>query len=163
MAAMSTVAATLNSGATVLLEDYFKKFRPDKVNAKNNIRFLRTMTVALTIFSIGVAVAVMNVESALTVWWSMQSVLSGGMLGLFLLGVFTKRTTSSQAAIATILGLLTVVYITFGQQIIPLPAFIHLNLAIVLGTITIFFTGFILSTVLPKRKKEAAALAEAVE
>lgn len=162
-AAMSTVAATLNSGATVLLEDYFKKFRPDKANAKNNIRFLRTMTVALTIFSIGVAVAVMNVESALTVWWSMQSVLSGGMLGLFLLGVFTKRTTSSQAAIATVLGLLTVVYITFGQEIIPLPSFIHLNLAIVLGTITIFFTGFILSTVLPKRGKGAAIVAEAAE
>lgn len=153
-AAMSTVAATLNSGATVLLEDYFKKFFPHKSNAKSNIRFLRTMTVALTIFSIGVAVAVMNVTSALTVWWALQSVLSGGMLGLFLLGIFTKRTTSGQAAIATILGLITVIYITFGQDIIPLPSFIHLNLAIVLGTITIFFTGFILSSTLPKERRK---------
>lgn len=153
-AAMSTIAATLNSGATVLFEDYFKKFAPNKVNAKNNIRFLRTMTVALTIFSIGVAVAVMNVESALTVWWAMQSVLSGGMLGLFLLGVFTKRTTSSQAAIATILGLLTVAYISFGQKIWPLPSFIHMNLAIVLGTITIFFSGFVLATILPSSNKK---------
>lgn len=152
-AAMSTVAATLNSGATVLLEDYFKKFYPDKSNAKSNIRVLRVCTVALTVFSIGVAVAVMNVKSALTVWWSMQSVLSGGMLGLFLLGIFTKRTTSGQAAIATVLGLFTVIYITFGQEIIPLPSFIHLNLAIVLGTITIFFSGFIFSTVMPKYKK----------
>lgn len=152
-AAMSTIAATLNSGSTVLLEDYFKKFFPERATGSANIKFLRTMTVALTIFSIGVAVAVMNVKSALTVWWSMQSVLSGGMLGLFLLGVFTKRTTSGQAAIATVLGLVTVVYITFGQKILPLPSFIHLNLAIVLGTLTIFFTGFVLSSVLPAKKR----------
>ncbi len=152
-AAMSTIAATLNSGSTVLLEDYFKKFFPGKATEGNNIRFLRVMTVALTIFSIGVAVAVMNVKSALTVWWSMQSVLSGGMLGLFLLGMFTKRTTSGQAAIATVLGLVTVIYVTFGQKLFPLPQFIHLNLAIVLGTLTIFFTGFILSSVLPGRKR----------
>ncbi len=150
---MSTIAATLNSGSTVLLEDYFKKFFPGKATEGNNIRFLRVMTVALTIFSIGVAVAVMNVKSALTVWWSMQSVLSGGMLGLFLLGMFTKRTTSGQAAIATVLGLVTVIYVTFGQKLFPLPQFIHLNLAIVLGTLTIFFTGFILSSVLPGRKR----------
>lgn len=156
-AAMSTVAATLNSGATVLLEDYFKKFYPHKSNAKSNIRVLRIATAALTVFSIGVAVAVMNVKSALTLWWSMQSVLSGGMLGLFLLGIFTKRTTSGQAAIATILGLVTVIYITFGQDIIPLPSFIHLNLAIVLGTITIFFVGFILSSVLPKYRNKITA------
>jgi len=152
-AAMSTIAATLNSGSTVLLEDYFKKFFPQKATEKANIKFLRTMTVALTLFSIGVAVAVMNVKSALTVWWSMQSVLSGGMLGLFLLGVFTKRTTSRQAAIATVLGLVTVIYITFGQKILPLPSFIHLNLAIVLGTLTIFFTGFVLSSAIPAKKK----------
>lgn len=152
-AAMSTIAATLNSGSTVLLEDYFKKFFPGKATEGNNIRFLRVMTVVLTIFSIGVAVAVMNVKSALTVWWSMQSVLSGGMLGLFLLGMFTKRTTSGQAAIATVLGLVTVIYVTFGQKLFPLPQFIHLNLAIVLGTLTIFFAGFILSSVLPGRKR----------
>ena len=97
--------------------------------------------------------AVMNVKSALTVWWAMQSVLSGGMLGLFMLGVFVKKTRPAQAAIATVLGLLTVVYISFGQRILPLPSFIHLNLAIVLGTITILLTGFILSCAFPQNKE----------
>ena len=111
------------------------------------------MTVALTILAITVAFAVMNVKSALTVWWAMQSVLSGGMLGLFMLGVFVKKTRPAQAAIATVLGLLTVVYISFGQRILPLPSFIHLNLAIVLGTITILLTGFILSCAFPQNKE----------
>ena len=76
----------------------------------------------------------------------MQSVLSGGMLGLFLLGAYSKRTTSTQAIIATVLGLLVVVYITFGQKILPLPGWIHLNLSIALGTLTLFFVGWLLAT-----------------
>ena len=147
-AAMSTIAATLNSGSTVLLEDYFKRFFPSKAEkGGRNMRFLRSMTVLLTVSSICVAVAVMNVRSALTVWWSMQSVLSGGMLGLFLLGAYSRRTTSAQAVIATVMGILVVIYITFGQKIIPLPGFIHLNLSIVLGTITLFFTGWLLAKI----------------
>lgn len=153
-AAMSTVAATLNSGSTVLLEDYYKRFFPKKAANGSNIRFLRATTVFLTVFAICVAVTVMNVKSALTAWWGMQSVLSGGMLGLFLLGAYSKRTTSTQAVIATILGLVAVIYITFGQKILPLPGFIHLNLSIVLGTLTIFFVGWILSTL--KKQPEAA-------
>ena len=145
-AAMSTVAATLNSGSTVLLEDYFKRFFPGKASEGRNIRFLRSMTVLLTVASICVAVAVMNVKSALPAWWGMQSVLSGGMLGLFLLGAYSRRTTSTQAIIATVLGLLVVVYITFGQKILPLPGWIHLNLSIALGTLTLFFVGWLLAT-----------------
>ena len=152
-AAMSTVAATLNSGSTVLLEDYYKRFFPAKAGASGrNIRFLRSMTVLLTVASICVAVAVMNVKSALTAWWGMQSVLSGGMLGLFLLGAYSKRTTSTQALIATLLGLLVVVYITFGQKICPLPGWIHLNLSIALGTLTLFLVGWLLATCKKKSK-----------
>ena len=151
-AAMSTVAATLNSGSTVLLEDYYKRFFPGKADAGRNIRFLRAMTVLLTVASICVAVAVMNVSSALTVWWGMQSVLSGGMLGLFLLGAYSKRTTSTQAAVATVLGVLVVVFITFGQSLLHLSPLLHVNLSIALGTLTLFLTGWLLATCKKKSK-----------
>ena len=151
-AAMSTVAATLNSGSTVLLEDYYKRFFPGKADAGRNIRFLRAMTVLLTVASVCVAVAVMNVSSALTVWWGMQSVLSGGMLGLFLLGAYSKRTTSTQAAVATVLGVLVVVFITFGQSLLHLSPLLHVNLSIALGTLTLFLTGWLLATCKKKSK-----------
>ena len=151
-AAMSTVAATLNSGSTVLLEDYYKRFFPGKADAGRNIRFLRAMTVLLTVASVCVAVALMNVSSALTVWWGMQSVLSGGMLGLFLLGAYSKRTTSTQAAVATVLGVLVVVFITFGQSLLHLSPLLHVNLSIALGTLTLFLTGWLLATCKKKSK-----------
>ena len=142
-AAMSTIATTLNSGSTVILEDYFKRFVSRKSDERRNLLFLRGANVAITAVSIAVAYAVMNATSILTVWWSMQSLLSGGLLGLFLLGFFAQRTTSVQAAIATALGTLALVWVTFGPKLFPsCPFALHANLALVVGTVVIFFVGY---------------------
>ena len=143
-AAMSTIAATLNSGATVLLEDYYKRFAAHRAIPANNLRFLRVSTVVLAIASIAIGLAVMNVQSALTAFWAMQSVLSGGMLGLFLLGAFSKHTRATHALIATLCGFITLAWVTFGQQVLPLPWLFHVNLAIVFGTLSIVVIGFVL-------------------
>ncbi len=145
-AAMSTVSSTLNSGATVLLEDYRKRFARDGVSACGQIRFLRLATIGLGLFSVGVALCAMNVTSVLTTWWGLQSVLSGGMLGLFLLGAFARRTRPVQAAIATSVGLWAVAWVVFGEKVFGLPQILHVNLAIVVGTLTLVLTGFALLT-----------------
>jgi SSS family solute:Na+ symporter len=143
-AAVSTISTTLNSGATILLEDFYKRFKPARAaDDKACLRFLRWANVGLAAFSIAVAFAVMDVKSALTAWWAMQSVLSGGMLGLFLLGYFCKKATSGQAMFATLVGILVVGLITFGQG---KPPILHTNLAIVLGTISIFAFGWLASS-----------------
>lgn len=144
-AAMSTVSSTLNSGATVLLEDYRKRFAKSEILPVSQIRFLRGSTVVLGCFSISVALVVMNVTSVLTTWWALQSVLSGGMLGLFLLGTFVRRTGKAQAAVATVLGIVVVVWIVIGQSLTFGRSLVHVNLAIVLGTVAIVFAGGLLS------------------
>ena len=144
-AAMSTVSSTLNSGATVLLEDYRKRFAKSEILPVSQIRFLRGSTVVLGCFSISVALVVMNVTSVLTTWWALQSVLSGGMLGLFLLGTFVRRTGKAQAAVSTVLGIVVVVWIVMGQSLTFGRSLVHVNLAIVLGTVAIVFAGGLLS------------------
>ena len=140
-AAMSTISGTLNSGATVLLEDYRKRFAKSAPTERSNVRFLRLSTAGLGVFSICVAFAVVNVQSVLTTWWALQSVLSGGMLGLFLLGFFAKQATSRSAAVATVLGVLTVVWIVFAPRIPGVPHLLHVNLSLVLGTVVIVCGG----------------------
>lgn len=144
-AAMSTISGTLNSGATVFLEDYRKRFAKSAPSERSSVRFLRLATVGLGVFAICVAFAVVNVQSVLTTWWGLQSVLSGGMLGLFLLGFFAKRTTSAHAAVATVLGILTVLWITFVPKFLDIPVLLHVNLAIVLGTLVLVVSGACLS------------------
>ena len=146
-AAMSTVAATLNSGSTVLLEDYWKRFFPTRATERSNLVFLRTMTVALAVVSVGIALAVIWSTTDMTIlsaWWVIQGVFSGGMLGLFLLSIVSKRTRGGAAAIATALAILTVVYIVFGQKFLPLPFVLHANLSLVLGTMVLVGGGFVI-------------------
>ena len=148
-AAMSTVAATLNSGSTVLLEDYWKRFCPARATARGNLVFLRAMTVLLAAVSIGIALAVVWIwgkdnGTVLGMWYVLQGVLSGGMLGLFLIGAFAKRTRAVHAAVATGCGFLALAWVTFGQQVLPLPWPLHKNLSIVFATLAIVLVGFLL-------------------
>ena len=146
-AAMSTVATTLNSGSTVLLEDYYKRFCSKGDSPARHLVFLRLANVAITVVSIAVAMAVMKATSVLTAWWAMQGILSGGLLGLFLLAFFARRTTSVQAATATALGTVTLIWVAFGQRLLPLPKPLHVNLGIVLATVVIFFSGYLMGHV----------------
>ena len=134
-AAMSTVSATLNSGATVIMEDWYKRYFNRSAGERSCVVVLRSSTVFLGVASMAVAFAVIGVESALSTWWMLQSVLSGGMLGLFLLGVVSRRVRPSQAVVATLLGVLVVAWIVFGQKTL------HPNLAIVIGTCVLFASG----------------------
>ena len=140
-AAMSTVSSTLNSGATVVMEDWFRRhFRPD-ASERACVLTLRAATLFLGFASIAIAFAVIGVESALSTWWMLQSVLSGGMLGLFLLGCVSKRVSKGQAVVATVLGVITVAWIVFGQKAL------HPNLAIVFGTVFLLVSGLILKSI----------------
>ncbi len=134
-AAMSTVSSTLNSGATVIMEDWYRRYIRRDAPDRSCVAVLRAATVTLGIASVAVAFAVIGVESALSTWWMLQSVLSGGMLGLFLLGCASKRTTSPQAVIATLVGVATVAWVVFFQKTF------HPNMSIVLGTIALLVSG----------------------
>lgn len=134
-AAMSTVSSTLNSGATVIMEDWYRRYIHRDAPERSCVLVLRSSTVFLGVASVAVAFAVIGVESALSTWWMLQSVLSGGMLGLFLLGCASNRVGSAQAVAATGLGVAVVAWVVFFQKTF------HPNMSIVLGTIVLFASG----------------------
>jgi len=144
-AGMSTVSTSLNSGATIVLEDYFKRFVDPGVRGLRALRVLQAATVGLAVLGVGCALAMMRVKSALDAWWAMQSIFSGGMLGLFLLGYFCRRARNAEAAVGVVLGVLVIAWVCVWQKTWPLPLTIHQNLSIVLGTTVIFLTGFLLA------------------
>jgi SSS family solute:Na+ symporter len=86
-------------------------------------------------------------------WYMLQGVLSGGMLGLFLIGAFSKRTRPWHAAVATASGFLLLVWVVFGQKILPLPWPLHVNLSIVFATLAIVTVGFSLGTLCGRSAK----------
>jgi solute:Na+ symporter, SSS family len=87
---MSTVSTSINSSATVILTDYIRRFGGGNVAERTSMRWLYAASALIGIGGIGVGFAFIRVEDALDAWWKLASVFSGGMLGLFLLGAFSK-------------------------------------------------------------------------
>lgn len=153
-AGMSTVSTSFNSGATVIYTDYYERFFKKESGKDNSMRVLYIASTVLSVLGIIVALAMMNVKSALDAWWSLASIFSGGMLGLFLLGAFAKKANDVGAMAGVIAGILLIVYL----NVLPFftssgeSAALHSYLTIVLATSLIFLVGFLVSIFFGKRK-----------
>ena len=159
-AGMSTISTSLNSSSTVILSDHYKKYINKNTNSTTDFRVLRISAVVMGLISIGVAMAMTEVKSALDAWWALSSVFSGGVLGLFLLGYFAKNVKQLEAGIGVIIGVLVIGWMSLTPLLITEGdwlAFrnpIHTNLTIVVGTLVIFLTGFLISLFLNKKRNK---------
>lgn len=150
-AGMSTLSTSINSSATIILTDFFEHKRKKPLTEESRMKILYLISLLVGILGIGIGLAMMSVQSALDAWWSMASVFSGGMLGLFLLGYFSLRSKaikSSHALFGVIAGVLFIAWLSLSGQTI-----FHNYLAVVLGTIIIFLIGFLARFVFPKKQK----------
>jgi len=147
-AAMSTVDTSLNSASTIIFTDIYKRFFSPQPGERESMRVLHVSTLVWGVLGTCVALAMINVKSALDAWWSLSGIFSGGMLGLFLLGCFTRRTGNVSAALGTATGLLVITWLTFSPRLAVLPPVLrsrfHTFMIPVVGTLAIFLVGYLL-------------------
>ncbi|MCX6334080.1 MAG: sodium:solute symporter, partial [Bacteroidia bacterium] len=141
----------------IVLTDCYKRYFNRDANERSSMKVLYTSSFLMGITGIGIALALVGVKSALDAWWSLASIFSGGMLGLFLLGFISKRARKPEAIIGVIVGVTVIVwmslsplYFTEGRSLAFRSPF-HTNLTIVFGTMAIFLVGFILTKLLRKK------------
>jgi len=116
-ASMSTIDSALNCSATVLYVDYYKKYFKPKASEKTSVNFLRLTTVVWGIAGIAVALLLINAKSALDIWWIIAGIFGGGILGLFLLGIFNVKITRTQGIISVIFSLLIIIWGSFLRDL----------------------------------------------
>jgi len=146
-AGMSTVSTSVTSAATIVLADYFKPFFPGATD-RHHLAVLRISSMIVGILGIIVAIAMLSVESIIDAWWTLSSIFSGGMLGLFLLGCISRKIHRVAAFIGCVAGVLVIAWISLAG-LWNLPGIhLHSYLAIVLGTATIFLVGFLITFLL---------------
>ena len=152
-AGMSTVSTSVTSAATIILTDYYKPI-VGQSSERRDVMVLRLSSCIVGVIGIVVAIAMLSVESIIDAWWKLSSIFSGGMLGLFLLGIMPRHIGRWPAAIGCIAGIAVIAWISLAG-LYDLPG-IHLHeyLAIVLGTTTIFVVGFLLSYILLDKTSE---------
>ena len=85
---------------------------------------------------------------------TISGIFSGGMLGLFLLSYFTRRTGNVSAALGTLTGLLFITWMTFSPRLSVLPpslrSHFHSFMIPVIGTLVIFLVGLSLGSLQKK-------------
>jgi SSS family solute:Na+ symporter len=159
-AGMSTISTSVNSSATIILNDFFKLKNHDTGSERKSMTILYLASFIFGILSIFIAISMINVKSALDTWWKLASIFSGGMLGLFLLGYFGKKIKSTAAIIGVIAGVLVIGWMSLSPLFfaeISLGRFVspfHHYLSIVFGTMAIFVVGFLVGMVINLLKKK---------
>jgi Na+/proline symporter len=116
-AAMSNLSAALNSLSSSSMMDLYLRFRPE-VEESRRLKLSRLATViwALVLFALAV-IALHRVGRVIEVGLQIASVAYGAMLGVFLLGVLTKRAHQNGAIIGMICGFGIELYLWLGSHV----------------------------------------------
>ena len=104
--------SNLNCCATLLLCDIYRRYFRPAASEREAMWVLRLSTLGMGILSTVVALAMIGARSALDQWWQWAGVFGGGMLGLFLLGLMSRRATNLGALAGAIIGVLTIAWMT---------------------------------------------------
>lgn len=146
-AAMSTISSNMNASATVFTMDIYKRYFNKNISDKAQLKTLHIATVIFGLLGLATGIAMIGSKSLLDIWWELSGIFAAGMLGLYLLGLISRRAANPQAITATIVGVLVILWMTFSDRIPPgfLRSSLHKNMIIVVGTLTIFLVGITLT------------------
>ena len=110
-AAVCSLSADLNSLAAVGVEDYYKKFRPGKTD-KQYLYASKMIVVMSGLISVGIAMLYLNAgdEGVLGIVFTLYAIFSGGIVGIFLLGLFSARANNQGINIAIVTCILFTAY-----------------------------------------------------
>lgn len=117
-AAMSTVSTSLNSSATLLMTDYYRRFVNRRASERQCLLALYAGTIVWGALGTGMALLLVKLtESALDIWWTLSGIFGGGMCGLFLLGMISRRAKNPAAVAGVIVGVLVILWMSFPKLI----------------------------------------------
>jgi SSS family solute:Na+ symporter len=144
---MSTVSGALSASASSTINDLYRPLFP-KTGDKSLLWISKGMTAFWAVAQMGVALAAEGlqnsvIDNALTV----ASFVTGLLLGLFFLGLWTKNVGQRSAFLGLIAGTLAVSAIKFGTTIAwPWYALV--------GSSTVLMVGCLASRVMPEGKAD---------
>lgn len=150
-AAMSTLSTSLNGAATLTLTDFYRRFIRPQATDRESMIVLYVSTMAWGIIGTTTAIAMMEVQSILDAWWQLAGIFSGGMLGLFLLGMISRKAGNGAAIIGVVLGVVVILWMTLSRtefwpnDWVTVASPFNNYLVIVFGTMTILLTGWLLA------------------
>jgi SSS family solute:Na+ symporter len=155
-AAMSTLSSDLNSLASVLTDDFYEKLARAATD-KKRLFFSRLSVIVAGIGAIFLAIAMRRVKSMVETFFIFTSIMGGGMIGMFFLGLLTRRCSKKGLYVGLVIGVTLIAWATItnnpkllSPSTLPwLPRFtINILWLGLLGNVVVFATGYVASLIL---------------
>ena len=115
-AAMANMSAALNSLASTTVVDFFRT-RARQVSESQSLKVARLATVMWGGVLLAIAIAARHSKSVLEAGLSIGSIPAGALLGVFLLGVLTRRPQERAAMAGVAAGLAAILYVVLKTPI----------------------------------------------
>ena len=115
-AAMANLSAALNSLSSTTVVDFFRA-RERGVKESRSLALARVATVAWGVVLLPIAVKASHSLSVLESGLTIASIPSGVLLGVFLLGVLTRKPRERAAMAGVAAGLVAILYVVFATGI----------------------------------------------
>ncbi len=151
-ASMSSLDSSMNSVATAVTTDFYRRFRGE-ADDRRCLRLARWITVVVG--TIGTGIALMMAGWGIKSLWDQYNTVigffAGGLLGLFLLGIFSRRAHG----VGAVVGLLASGVVQFTVKYYT-P--IHFMLYTFTGMASCVVIGYIVSLVVPAKRKSLDGL-----
>jgi SSS family transporter len=145
-AAMSNLSAALNSLASTTIVDFYKPLFGRSTHTEDwYLRRSRFATVAWGLILLGIAILARRWGPVLEAGLGVISITIGALLGVFLLGVLTRRANEPGAIAGMAAGFATMLYLHLATRT-------AWTWYVVLVTLVTFTVGYVASLVLHERK-----------
>lgn len=143
-AAMSTLSANINSTSTVMTEDFYTKIKKD-ADDKSKMKFARWTGVTIGMFGIVMAIllATFNIASLWDQFNFFLGLLTSGVGGLFMMGIFTKR-IGTRSALTGFAGsiIILLLFNSYSNVSVILYGFLGLISCFIIGYLSSFIFGY---------------------
>jgi solute:Na+ symporter, SSS family len=146
-AAMSNLSAALNALACTTVIDFLRPSADNEQDPSKSLALARLVTLVWGAILFGVALLARNWGNVLQTGLSIASVLYGCLLGVFLLGVLTRRVGENAAIFGMVSGLALMLYVRFWTSI----AF---TWYVLIGTSMTFLAGLAASLIWKENRAE---------
>lgn len=152
-ATMSTLASDLNSLGAVLYDDYYSKFSR-RSSDRRRLRFSRMSVLVSGVLMILLGLWMTRIHSMADAAFEFVSLVGGGVLGLYMLGILTRRASPRGVYVGLAVSALVLVWAYVNPAsgevwLSSLPRFPLNGLWLgLLGNVTVFVVGLLASFVL---------------
>lgn len=152
-AAMSTLSSSMNSAATAFVTDIYRKYSHTTPNEQASLRTARLSTLILGLIGVGFALmmASWEIKSLWDEFSKILGILLGGLGGLFLLGITTRRANAFGALCGIAASIIT-------QILVARSGYVHLLLYSTTGFLSCFIVGYLASLCVAGNRRDTDSL-----